>query len=144
TTGSVNRAKADFTRSAAGRRRNRGRALTIHRCNVLLENPRYPGEPVFRSRGVSRGGRDPLQLGRLARGVYPVRQAVTWRMSSVISAPTFTTSPTTTIAGGRTPSCATRFSTCPSVELIVRCVGRVPSAITETGVSGLRPYLNSS
>ena len=26
----------------------------------------------------------------------------------------------------------------------MRCVGRVPSAITETGVSGLRPYRNSS
>src|SRR5258707_218755 len=65
-------------------------------------------------------------------------------MSSVISAATLTTSPTTTIAGGRTPSSATRLSTCSSVELIVRCVGRVPSAITETGVSGLRPYRNSS
>ena len=65
-------------------------------------------------------------------------------MSSVISAATFTTLPTTTIAGGRTPSSATRLSTCSSVELIVRCVGIVPSAITETGVSGLRPYRNSS
>jgi len=93
--GCGNRAQAGFVRSAA-----RGRhALTIHLCNVL------PG-------GLAR-------LIAWHAGVYPVRQAATWRMSSVISVATLTTSPTTTIAGGRTPFSATRLSTCSSVELIV-------------------------
>src|SRR6266566_2200604 len=139
-------------RPRAGRTRHvcrRQTPTTLPRPDLPLlerppQNPR--GTPCGPVRGLSGslGVARVHQLDRLARGVYPVRQAVTSRMSSVISTATLTTSPTTTIAGGRIPSSATRLSTCSSVELIVRCVGRVPSAITETGVSGLRPYRISS
>src|SRR5260370_29589795 len=96
--------------------------------------PQNPAEP----RRAYRGGRV-LQVDRLARGVYPVPQAVTWRMSSVISVATLTTSPTTTIAGGRIPSSATRLSTCSHGELIVRCLGRGPPPNTQKRESRLRP-----
>jgi hypothetical protein len=41
-TKAANRTMADLPGSAAGRRRERCHALTIHRCNVLLENPATP------------------------------------------------------------------------------------------------------
>jgi hypothetical protein len=58
-TKAVNRTKADHPGSAAGGRRERCHALTIHRCNVLLENPATPASLSGISRVLRGRTKDP-------------------------------------------------------------------------------------
>src|SRR5690606_16256682 len=78
----------------------------------------------------------PLSAPVIHGGVQGKRSARTISTSW----PTLTTSPTTTIAGGRIPAADTRSATVESEAVTARWGGRVPSCTAITGGSGGRPY----
>src|SRR5690606_19851945 len=116
----------------------------------LVPVARVPPGRSLVGRGVLHGGRGVLgSASRAEAGLFVVDSASLCRgchgsrpMSArimSISRATLTTSPTTTIAGGRMSPAAIASATVPSVAVSDRWPGRVPSWITATGVPDDRP-----
>jgi hypothetical protein len=80
----------------------------------------------------------PLACAR-ARVTAIVRPCSGRLSSHAISSPSFATGPTRVMAGGLTPSAATRAAISASVDTTACCPGSVPRSITAAGMSAGRP-----